>query len=165
MQKDTDKIVIPGRLFGELRLNTDPTPKKRKPQPRPTPGEKQLLADMQQHLLTHLPKEWDALHPEEHQQHPTLWEQLLGMADGGKDYGVDESQYAAVALEAIATTYGLELALSNRDHAGIRTIAELVGVPYHLLLQKYITKYGDKNNGKHYEIREQETAGTADAGR
>ena len=125
----------------------------------------ELLKAMQQHLLDNLPKEWDALHPEEHQQHPTLWEQLLAMADGGKDYGVDKSQYAAVALEAIATTYGLEQALSNRDHAGIRTIAELVGVPYHLLLQKYITKYGDKNNGKHYEIREQETAGTADAGR
>ena len=128
-------------------------------------GEQELLKAMQQHLLDNLPTSWDALHPEEHQQHPTLWEQLLGMADGGKDYGVDESQYAAVALEAIATTYGLELAMSNRDHAGIRTIAELVGVPYHLLLQKYITKYGDKNNGKHYEIREQETAGTADAGR
>ncbi len=128
-------------------------------------GEQELLKTMQQHLLDNLPKEWDALHPEEHQQHPTLWEQLLAMADGGKDYGVEESQYAAVALEAIATTYGLEQALSNRDHAGIRAIAELVGVPYHLLLQKYITKYGDKNNGKHYEIREQETAGTADAGR
>ena len=128
-------------------------------------GEQELLKAMQQHLLDNLPTSWDALHPEEHQQHPTLWEQLLGMADGGKDYGVDKSQYAAVALEAIATTYGLELAMSNRDHAGIRTIAELVGVPYHLLLQKYITKYGDKNNGKHYKIREQETAGTADAGR
>ena len=128
-------------------------------------GEQELLKALQQHLLDNLPTSWDALHPEEHQQHPTLWEQLLAMADGGKDYGVEESQYAAVALEAIATTYGLEQALSNRDHAGIRTIAELVGVPYHLLLQKYITKYGDKNNGKHYEIREQETAGTADAGR
>ena len=128
-------------------------------------GEQELLKAMQQHLLDNLPTSWDALHPEEHQQYPTLWEQLLGMADGGKDYGVDKSQYAAVALEAIATTYGLEQALSNRDHAGIRVIAELVGVPYHLLLQKYITKYGDKNNGKHYEIREQETAGTADAGR
>ena len=152
MQKDTDKIVIPGRLFGELRLNTDPTPKKRKPQPRPTPGEKQLLADMQQHLLTHLPKEWDALHPEKHQQHPTLWEQLLAIPEGGKDYGVDEEEAAAVAVEAVATTYGLEMAMDTQFHPGIRVIAEFVGMPYRLLLQKYIDKYGDKDKRQWQEL-------------
>ena len=153
MEKDTEKIVIPGRLSrlsGELRLNTDPTPKKRKPQPRPTPGEKQLLADMQQHLLTHLPKEWDALHPEEHQQHPTLWEQLLAIPEGGKDYGVDGEGAAAVAVEAVATTYGLALAMATPLDPGIRVIAEFVGMPYRLLLQKYIDKYG---NGNRNDIR------------
>lgn len=148
MKKDTDKIVIPGKPIKELRLLTDPIPKKRKPQP--TPGEKQLLADMQQHLLTHLPEEWDALHPEEHQQHPTLWEQLLAIPDGGKDYGVDGEEAAAVAVEAVATTYGLALAMATPLDPGIRVIAEFVGMPYRLLLQKYIDKYG---NGNRNDIR------------
>lgn len=111
------------------------------------PGEQMLLQAMQQHLLTHLPTEWDALHPEEHQQHPTLWEQLLAIPNGGKDYGVDEEGAAAVAVEAVATTYGLELAMATPLDPGIRVIAEFVGMPYKLLLQKYIDKYAHSNNG------------------
>ena len=123
--------------------------------------ERRLLKDMQRTLLHHLPTSWDALHPEEHQQHPTLWKQLLaintepyGLAATGWDKG-DYNSPAAVALEAIATTFGLEQAMENRSHAGIRVMADFAGVPYQMLLQKYIDKYGDKNNGKNYRTSEQ----------
>lgn len=123
--------------------------------------ERRLLKDMQHYLLNHLPSKWEALNPEDYQQHPTLWEQLLeiptepyGLAATGWDKG-DYNSPAAVALEAVARTFGLEQAMENRRHAGIRTLADFVGMPYQMLLQAYIDKYGDTNNGKNYRTSKQ----------
>ena len=123
--------------------------------------ERRLLKDMQHRLLKHLPKEWNALNPEEHSTTPTLWEQLLaidtvpyGLAATGWDKGAYNSP-AAVALEAVATTFGLERAMETSSHAGIRVMADFVGVPYQMLLQAYIDKYGDTNDGKNYRTSNQ----------
>lgn len=118
--------------------------------------ERRLLKDMQQYLLNHLPSKWEALNPEDYHTTPTLWEQLLaidtepyGLAATGWDKG-DLNSPAAVALEAVARTFGLERAMETSSHTGIRVMADFVGVPYLLLLQAYINKYGDTNNGKNY---------------
>lgn len=126
-------------------------------------NELMLLNDMQQYLLEHSHRHWQALPTPEPEQlelfggqlpdiepQPTLWEQLLAMADGGKDYGVRESQYAEIALEAIATTYGLERGMDTEYYPSIRKIAEFTGTPYPELLRYYVTKYGDKNDGRNY---------------
>lgn len=119
-----------------------------------------LLNDMQQYLLEHVHRHWQALPTPEPEQlelfgqlpdiepQPSLWEQLLAMADAGKDYGIDKSMYHAIALEAIATTYGLERGMDTYYFPSIRKIAEFTGTPYPELLKYYIDNYGETNYGK-----------------